>query len=374
MDVQVEAIDLRSPRDVRRFVDLPYSLYAGNERWVPPLRGDALAQLNPRRHPFYDHADAAFFIARYRGQDAGRIAVFEHRPHNEAHGIRQAWFGLFESLDEPAVSGALFARGCEWARGRRLDRLTGPRGLGALDGYGVLVDAFDRRQLMTMTSYNPEYYPRHLERFGFGKEVDFVSFRLHRDTFVMPEAIKEAALRAAPELRIVRYASRRELVRAARRIGDTYNRAFAANWEYYPMTQREVDFVVGQVRPIADPRLMTFIAAKDEIVGFLLAFPDVSSALQKMNGRLSPVGVVRLLIERSRTPVVALNGAGIVPEYQGRGGNALLYVQIEQAIRASQFREAELPQVAETAARMRRDLARLGAQPVKTHRVYTRAI
>jgi hypothetical protein len=135
-----------------------------------------------------------------------------------------------------------------------------------------------------------------------------------------------------------------------------------------------VDFVVDQVRPLADPRLMTFIAAKDRVVGFLLAFPDVSAALQRMNGRLTPWGVARLLLERRRTRSVALNGAGIVPDYQGRGGNALLYLQIEHAIRQSHFDRAELPQVAETAVRMRRDLTLLGARPIKTHRVYALAL
>jgi hypothetical protein len=189
----------------------------------------------------------------------------------------------------------------------------------------------------------------------------------------MPEAVHRAAARAEG-LRIVRYDSRRALIRAARKIGETYNRAFVSNWEYYPLSEREIDFVVDQMRPLADHRLMTFIASGDDVVGFLLAFPDVSAALKRMNGRLTPWGIASLLLERRRTKLVALNGAGIVPEYQGRGGNALLYTQIERAIRESQFTDAELPQVAETAVKMRSDLAHLGAQPLKTHRVYGRAV
>jgi hypothetical protein len=370
----IDAVDLSSRRDVNRFVDLPYRLYLRNQYWVPPLRAEARVMLDPGRHPFYEHSEAAFFIARDGGRDVGRLAVFEHRPYNTAHASRQASFTLFECEQDDAAAAALFERAFDWARARGLDRIAGPRGFGALDGYGLLVDAFDRRQLMTMTGYNPAYYPPMVERNGFEKEVDFVSYRISRDSFVMPERVTAAAARAAGELTIVRYRSRRALVRAARSIGATYNRAFVNNWEYYPLSQREVDFVVDQVRPLADHRLMTFIAAGEEIVGFLLAFPDVSAALQRMNGRLTPWGIARLLLERRRTRAVALNGAGIVPEYQGRGGNALLYTQIERAIRASHFEEAELPQVAESATRMRSDLARLGARPLKTHRVYSRAL
>lgn len=374
MPIAVDEIDLRSRPDVRRFVDLPYRLYRDVPQWVPPLRRDALVLLDPSRHPFYEHAEGAFFVAR-GARDVGRLTVFEHPPYNAAHGTRQAWFALFECEDDESAAEALFERAFDWARSRRLNRIVGPRGLGALDGYGILVDAFDRPQLMTMTNYNPPFYPRLVERLGFVKEIDFVSFALDRDTFVMPAAVRKAAERATRELRVVRYPNRRTLVRAARRIGETYNRAFVNNWEYYPLTQREIDFVISQVEPLADHRLMTFIANRaDAIVGFLLAFPDVSPALRAMNGRLTPWGIARLLIARGRAQSVALNGAGILPEYQGRGGNALLYVQIERAIRESRAEWAELPQVAETATRMRQDLARLGARPLKTHRVYTRPL
>ncbi len=372
--VAIEPVDVRSRRDVRRFVELPYRLYRNDPRWVPPPRAEARAALDPNRHPFYEHSDASFFVACRGGEVVGRLGVLEHRPYNRAHGTTSAAFTLFECEDDEDAGAALFERAFAWARARGLNRLVGLRGLGALDGYGVLVDGFDRPQLMTMTHYNPPSYPALLERLGFGKEVDFVSYELDRETFVMPEAVQHAASRAERELRIVRCPTRRALVRAARRIGETYNRAFVDNWEYYPLTDREVDFVVDQVRPIADPRLMTFIAAGEEVVGFVLAFPDVSAALRAMRGRLTPWGVLRLLRERSRATRVALNGAGILPEHQGRGGNALLYVQIERAVRQSQFRTAELPQVAETAVKMRADLERLGARPIKRHRVFARDV
>jgi hypothetical protein len=372
--IAVEPIDWRAPSQVRRFVELPYRLYARDPFWVPPLRGDARLVLDRRRHPFYEHSDAAFFVAM-RGKDTvGRVGVLEHRPHNATHGTRRASFTLFECENDASIAGALFDAASAWARRRGMDAIVGPRGLAPLDGYGLLVDGFDRPQLMTMTNYNPAFYPAALERLGFSKEVDFVSYELDRQTFEMPEVVRRAAARTSRTLRIIRYASRRALVRAARRIGDTYNAAFASNWEFYPLTAHEIDFVVKQMRPLADPRLMTFIADGERIVGFVLAFPDVSRALRSMGGRLTPIGVLRLLRDRSRATRVALNGAGILPQYQGRGGNALLYTQIERAVRDSRFATAELPQVAETAKRMAADLQRLGAGPIKRHRVFTLAL
>jgi ribosomal protein S18 acetylase RimI-like enzyme len=328
--------------------------------------------LDRRRHPFYEHSDAGFFVAIRDGHVIGRVGALEVRPYNRAHDDRQVSFTMFDCDDDPEAASALFARVFEWGRARELTRAVGPRGLSALDGYGVLVDGFEHRQLMTMTAYNAPFYSRLLETIGFREEVDFVSYELTKDTFAMPDVVRRAATRAADTLRIVRYPTTGALVRAARSIGETYNRTFSKNWEYYPLSDREIQFVVDQVRPLADHRLMTFIAAGEQIVGFVLAFADVSAALQRARGRLTPWALARLLWERRRASSVALNGAGILPEYQGRGGNALLYMQIERAVREGGFTRAELPQVANSATRMRADLERLGAVPIKTHRVYQR--
>jgi hypothetical protein len=373
--LEIQQVDVRSAAAVRQFIDLPFRVYRGNTQWVPPLRRDVRETLDPCRHPFYEHSEATFFVAVRKGEPVARIAVLEHRPYNQWHQVRQASFTLFECAEgEAEAARELFARAFAWASSRRLVRIVGPKGFGALDGYGLLIDGFDRRQLMTMTNYNPAWYRELVESLGFDKEVDFVTYELSRRTFVMPEGVHAAAKRASQTLRIVRYPSRRALVREARRIGETYNGAFVNNWEYYPLSEKEIAFVVDQVRPLADPRLMTFIAAGRRIVGFVLAFPDVSQAMQRMNGRLTPWGIAGLLWDRQRTRRVALNGAGILPEYQGRGGNALLYTQIERAVRSSSFEDAELPQVAESAKRMRRDLERLGARAIKVHRVYGRDV
>ena len=370
----IETIDLRSRADVRRFVRLPHQLYQGDPNRVPPPDREAALALSRRHHPFYDHSEASFFVAVRDGHAVGRIAALEHRPNNLAHGVRQAWFALFECDGGEDTASALFARVFEWARARGLDEVVGPRGLSAFDGYGLLADGFERRQLMTMSAYNPPSYPRLVEKLGFEREVDFISYLLRRSTFVMPDAVRRAADRAASHLRVFRYPSTRALVAAAPRIGEAYNRAFVQNWEYYPITDREIAFLVDRVRLLVDPRLMTFIAAGDDLVGFALAFPDISAALQRMSGRVTPWGIVRLRAERRRTLSVAINGAGIVPEHQGRGGNALLYLQLEHALRQAQFQEAELTQVADTAVKMRHDLERLGAEPIKRHRVYRRRI
>lgn len=372
----IEEVDTTSKAQVRRFIMIPYRLYQNHPQWVPPLFIDAETQLNRRKHPFYEHSDADFFIAVQDGQDVGRIAVLENRRFNEYHGTHQAQFYLFECVDDQEVANALFERAFEWAKKRGLTQMVGPKGFSAFDGYGLLVEGFEHRQMMTMMNYNYPYYPRLVETLGFRKEVDFVSCYLGADAFRLPERVHRIAERVQQRgtLTVQRFRTKGELKAWANKIGQAYNKTFVNNWEYYPLTEREIAFLLENLLIIADPRLIKVITHKDEVVGFLFGFPDLSAALQRAKGRLFPFGIIDLLLEMRRTKWISLNGAGILPEFQGRGGNALLYSEMEKTIRDYQFEHADLTQVAETAVQMRRDLENLGGRPYKNHRVYIREI
>jgi GNAT superfamily N-acetyltransferase len=367
-------IDLQSSRDVRRFLDLPFRLYRNHPLWVPPIRVDAATQLNPRKHPYYEHSEAEFFLATRDGEDAGRIALLENKPYNRYHHKRQAQFYLFECIEDLEVARALVDVAAERARERGLTQLVGPKGFGALDGYGMLVEGFEFRPAMTMMNYNPPYYPRFMEALGFRKEVDFVSCYLGAGKFNLPERVHRIAERAAARsgLAVKRFRNKKELIAWAPRIGRTYNQSFIHNWEYYPLSEREIRFLTDNLMTVADPRLIKIITHGDEVVGFVFAFPDVSAAIQRGKGRLLPWNLVDLLIEFKRTKWVALNGAGILPEFQGRGGNALLYSEMEKTIREAGFQHADLTQVAETAVQMRHDLENVGGVRYKNHRVFIR--
>jgi hypothetical protein len=370
----IEQVDTQSKAQVQRFIRIPYRLYANHPQWVPPLFGDVELYLNRNKHPYYEFASADFFIAVRDGRDVGRIAALENPHFNDYHKTRQAWFYLFECENDLEAATALMERIFEWARSRKLDTIIGPKGYGPLDGYGLLVEGFEHRQMMTMMNYNYDYYPRLVEALGFQKEVDFVSCHLSAEGFHLPERVHSIAERVLKRgtLGVQRFRSKKEMLGWADRIGQAYNRAFVNNWEYYPLTQREIDFVVGNILPYADYRLIKIITHKDDAVGFLFGFPDVSAAFQRARGHLLPFGLPDLMLEMRRTKWVALNGAGILPEFQGRGGNAVLYSEMENTIRDYKFEHADLTQVAETAVNMRHDLINLGGQPYKNHRVYVK--
>lgn len=373
----IEKIDTNNKVQVKRFVDLPYRLYRDCPQWVPPLYIDAYLPLNRKKHPFFEHSEADFFLALRDGEVVGRICAAINRRFNDYHKTKKAQFYGFEAVNDQDVANALFEAAIDWARTRGMDTLIGPKGLSPFDGYGILVEGFEHRQMMTMMNYNYDYYPRLIEAFGFEKEVDFVSCYLPANSFKIPERVERIAQRVLErgQLSVKRFKNKRELLRWAPRIGHAYNRAFINNWEYYPFTEGDVKYAVDNVFMIADPRLIKLILHKEEIVGFLFAFPDVSSALQRARGRLLPFGIVDILREMKRTKTISGNGMGILPEFQGKGGNAVLYYEMGKTVLGfNQFEHVEMTQVAETATQMRADLKNLNGVEYKNHRVYRIAI
>lgn len=374
--LSIEEVDTTNKAQVRRFIDIPYRLYANHPYWVPSFRNDIAMMLNREKHPYYEHSTADFFMAVRDGRDVGRIAALENRSFNKYHNVPQANFYLFDCEDDPEAATALFERVFEWARARGLNEIVGPKGFGPLDGYGIQVEGFDHRQIMNMMNYNYEYYIRLVEAMGFVKKVDFVSCFVNTSTFILPERIHRIAERVQKhgKLEVKRFKNKNELIRWSGRIGHAYNKAFINNWEYFPLTDREIKFVVDNIMIIAHHKLIKVIMHGEDIVGFLFAFHDVSAAMQRGKGRLNPITIIDLLLELRRTPWISFNGAGILPEFQGIGGNALLYSEMEKSIREFNFKYGDFTQVAESAVQMRRDLENLGGKAFKNHRVYKRQL
>jgi len=373
--VTIEKVDTANKEQVREFIEFQYRLYRDSKQWVPPIYDDMYLALDRKKHPFHLHSDADFFLALKDGKTAGRIAVFENKVFNSYHHVKKANFCYFDSLDDQEVADALFNAAFEWARPRGLDSMVGPKPFSVIDGYGILVEGFEHRQMMTMANYNYAYYQKLTEHLGFEKEVDFISAYIKVNDFHVPERVHRIARRAQERgtFTVKRFKNKKELISWADRIGETYNKSMINNWEYYPLSPGEVKLVVDNIMVIADHRLFKIILHGDEIVGYLLAFPDVSAGLQRARGKLFP-GLLYLLYSLKTTKWVALNGIGILPEYKGHGGNALVYSEIEKTVREFGFTDADCVDIADTAKEMRSDLESLGAKIYKTHRVYRKSI
>jgi hypothetical protein len=184
-------VDTENKKQVRRFVELPFRIYADCPQWVPPSMWMRITTSNRKKHPFHEHSDVDFFLAVRDGRDVGRIAAIENKPFNEYHNEKKANFFLFDCENDMEAAAALFAYQSPIGRKRAAwIRWSVPKGMGPLDGYGILVFGFEHRQTMTMLNYNHAYYQSLIEAQGFVKEVDFVSCYLPADKFQMPERVK----------------------------------------------------------------------------------------------------------------------------------------------------------------------------------------
>jgi GNAT superfamily N-acetyltransferase len=375
MPVTIQQVDVRNKKLVNQFVMYPWKIYQGHPQWVPPIIADIKAMLNPDKHPFYEHSEADFFLAQRNGELVGRIAALENKRYNQEHDKKQAQFYLFDCIEDQEVANALFGRVFEWAKQRGLNQVVGPKGLSSFDGYGIQIEGFQHRQMMVMMNYNYAYYRRLVEALDFRKEVDFVSTYVHIPDYEIPERVVRIAERIEKrgKFSVKRFENRKELRKWAKPIGYAYNKAFVNNWEYYPLTDNEINFVLNNLLTVADPKLIKIILYEDQIVGFILGFPDVSAGLQKANGRLFP-GIIPILLDMKRTDWISMNGIGILPEYQGHGGNALFYAEMTKTIKDYGFKHCELTQMAETATEIRSDIISLNTAPYKNHRVFIRDI
>jgi len=372
----VKKVDLDSKSEVKRFVQFQYDLYKDCPQFCPPFRADITLMMNKKKHPFYEHSDGEFFIAERAGRIVGRIAVFVNTLFNEYHKVKKGQFYFFDSIDDQEVANELFSNAFNYCRQQGIEQLVGPKGLSAFDGYGILYKGFEHHQMMTMMNYNYSYYPKLLESIGFEKEVDFASCYLTKDSFVLPEKIREVARRVIErgKFKILEFKNKAQIRAMADEIGAAYNNTFINNWEYYPMTKGEIKLLASNLIDVINPRLIKIITYDTKIVGFLVAFPDITKALQRHNGRITPFALVDILFSLKNTDWVSLNGAGVLPEYHGRGGNALLYYEMEKTLKDVGFTYWELTQVAETAVQMRKDLTTAGGDFYKTHRVYRKQL
>lgn len=372
--MQVRQLDTERRGDVEQFIRFPFQLYQSCPQWVPPLLAQERAVLDRGQHPFYRHSTADFFVAEQDGQTLGRIAVLHNRNYNAYHQARAAFFGYFEVVNDPAVARALFAATFDWARDRGLGEIMGPKGLLGVDAGGVLVEGHTHRPAMGVP-YNYPYYDALITACGFEKNYDHLSGLLSRG-HQLPERFYRIAdwVRKRHGFWVKTFHSKGEMRRWAHHIGPIYREAFSQWPAYYPPTDAEIATVADRLISTADPRMIKLVMKDDEVIGFLLAYHDLSAGLQKARGRLWPLGWYYLLRARRRTKWANLNGVGVLPQYQGLGANAILYTEIAKTLVEFDFDHAEVVQVGEDNFKSRSDQEAVGVTWYKRHRNYRRGL
>jgi len=373
-NLRVILIDTTNHRQVRQFLELPFRLYINTPQWVPPLEPDARRMLDRKKNPFYQNGEAVFLLALRDERIIGRLAVLENMRYNQFNQESNAFFYLFECEQDVEAAQRMFEAGIEWARGRGLNKLVGPKGFTPFDGFGMLIRGFEFRPAFGLP-YNLPYYPSLVEEAGFNRQDDSISGYLDQN-INFPEKIHQVAelLKKRRRFEVVPCKSKGELRKIIPELKNLYNEVLAENQGNVPITDAEVKGLESQLLWFADPKLIKLVKKGDRIVGFLLAYPDISAAVQRTRGKVFPIGWIHLLLELKRTKWININGAGIIKEYRGLGSTALLFSEMYKSVMGSRYRYADVVQIGVENENMQREMRDLGIDFYKMHRVYERRI
>ena len=360
------------PKDLARFIRLPWKIYAHDPYWVPPLIRNQKKILDRNRHPFHRHGVVEYFLALQGSEIVGRIAAILNPRYNEYHDENTGFFGFFESVDNAEVALKLLQRAEDWLTSRGAEAMVGPLNFTTNDeshSPGILIEGFDSRPFVMM-GHNPRYYPALLQSAGFRKAKDLFAYRIPSNQ--APERIAQAVSRienGIAGLRI-RNLDMRRLEEEVATVQEIYNSSWEQNWGFVPLTEAEIGHLAQELRPLLEPRYSLIASVHGRPAGFCLTLPDFNQALRHLNGRLGPVGFLRLLrhiprIDRCR--VVAL---GLKRKFRGTGIDAIFYLRTFRAAQSLGHTSGESSWILEDNWKMRRALEKVGAEAYKTYRIY----
>ena len=362
--------------DLREFIMLPFRLYADVDQWVPPLISERKRHLDRNHNPYFEHAEAEYFLARRDGRVVGRISAQVDQRFNEFQNNDWGQFGFFESEDDPAIAKALLDAAFAWLRERGRDHVIGPLDFSTNHECGLLVAGHELRPQILENWHHP-YYGTLLEGQGLTKAMDLYKWSLHVTgrTDVMP-VLFELAEKLEPEHGItIRGMRRNDLNGEITRFMEIYNAAWENNWGFVPLTDNEIRGYAKELKPILDENWAMVAETKEgETVGVALTLPDYNQVLAKLNGRLLPFGWWYFLRRASIMDRVRVGFLGVKHAYQHTGVAAALYVEhFATASRVPQ-KWGEMGWILETNRNMNRAMEAMGGRIVRRFRVYERVL
>jgi hypothetical protein len=371
----VEVVPVHSPRLLSAFVEVPKRVYADDRAWIPPLDFERRLHLNGKKNPFFEHAEAQLFVALADGNPLGRISAHIDRLHLERYGDATGHFGFLEAIDRPQVFTALLSRAESWLRERRLVRIQGPFNFSINDECGLLIEGFDSPPAILMGHARP-YYAKHLRAAGYLKAKDLIAYR-HDMRKPLPRALTAMLAKGKNSGRLkVRPFSKRHFERDLAIIVDIFNDAWAENWSFVPMTASEARSLGNVLRFLLSQRHVAIASYDGSPAAMIVTLPDFNLMYRDLNGRLLPFGWAKLLwrIMMETHEAVRVPLLGVKSQYRTSPVGTILALSLIEAVHLFHLsrgtERCELSWILEDNMPMRRLIEAVGADAVKTYRIY----
>jgi hypothetical protein len=368
----LEILPVRSEEERREFLNLPWSLYEDDPTWIPPLLLERRQHLSSR-NPYFRHATFQAWIARRGRQTVGRISAQVDRLHLQRYDDRTGFFGLIEAQDDPEVFRALFGVAQTWLRERDMRRVCGPFNLSINEECGLLVEGFESPPMIMMGHALP-YYPRRIEEQGFTKVQDLLAYWIRSD-FEAPRYLDALISRAGERVRL-RPMRRREFAEDLAIIKDIFEDAWSSNWGFLPFTTEELAEMGKNLKLLVPPEFVRIAEVDGEPAAMMVVFPNLNEAVRDLNGRLLPLGWLKLLwrlkvsgVKTGRVPLM-----GVRRRYQGSRLGAtlalMMITSLQSSVRRRGMEEVEMSWILESNMGMRSIIESLGGKPYKRYRIF----
>jgi GNAT superfamily N-acetyltransferase len=373
----IEVSQVSSRRDRNAFVKFPWRIYANDPAWVPPLIIERKAFLDRKRHPFYQHGDAALFLARKDGEIVGRIMSSNDPNYNSLHQTNVGCFGLFESIDDRDVAAALFDAAASWLRGKGRIEMMGPIDYSTNYVCGLLIDGFQFPPTI-LTAHNPPYYRPLIESCGFTKAKDWYAWWFADPSKAVMHLRQLAARFRRRWPATIRPANLKNLRDESRRLREIYNQAWEKNWGFVPFTEAEIEFMTKELKPMLVPEFAWIAEIGNQPVAFTLCLPDINVVLRDLNGRLTrfglPIGLLKLLFYKKHIRKGRLIALGVIEKYRRAGIAEMLVLRVMEETMVKRGIIGELSMTLEDNFMINRFLEAIGAQRYKTYRIFKRTL
>jgi len=371
--MKVDIIEIGTDKSlIKKYIDFPHSLYQGDPHYVPELYMAQKELFDRKKNPFFEHSEVASFLAMSDNQVVGRISAIRNNNYNAYHKTNVGFFGFFDVIDDFDVCKALLDRAVSWIKEQGFTAVIGPTNFSTNDTAGILVDGFHEPPKIMMT-YNKPYYGEFMERYGFRKEMDFLAYILYTDkasekSIKLAQALEERLRRQGIVIRPITTKSLKEDVEYVRGI---WNEAWADNWGFVPMTDRETKRLADELKLILSPK-WCYIAEDNGVpIAFSVTLFNINEITKDFKkGRLLPFNVLKLLRKRKKTDYVRIIALGVNPTYRRRGIEAIFFAKNILQARESNVIAGEVSWVLESNQEMNASALKLNSELYKTYRLY----
>ncbi len=367
----VNIIEVRTGKDFRDFIELPFSLYSQDPNYVPMLRKDMKEHLS-EKNPFFMHSRVKYFIAEKNGQVCGRIASIINHRHINFHDEKAGFFGFFECIDNDEISKALLNHVSEELKREGMDTIRGPMNFSTNEECGFLLDNFDEPPML-MTPYNMPYYNKMMEDYGLHKSKDLYAY-IYDVKEKLPEKILRVAQIAEKRGLTVRQVNKKNFRHEMLIFKEVYNSAWEKNWGFIPLTDDEIDFLGNRLKQIAVPELTLIAEDNGNPVGFMGLLPDFNYVLKQMNGKINPVTIIKAIYYSNRIKDLRLLLLGIKKEYRNKGVDALLFREGFKGVKKGRYKRVEFSWILEDNLPVQRLVEMIGGTAYKKYRLYEKKL